>query len=154
MKARLLLQAKMKCVCHQRWYDLLCNWHCTESCNTVTEAKTSVLVSMGLSAMQDQYTAGHESPAQSNPASAGDTDSNGLEDTKGELQHGCEHYRRRCKLVAPCCGEVFWCRHCHNDAKSDNEVVRQSALSADTPNQQQQCLLMYSFLCTGSQEEA
>ena len=22
--------------------------------------------------------------------------------------HGCMHYRRRCKLVAPCCGEAFW----------------------------------------------
>eukprot|EP00775_Hariotina_reticulata_P005876 gene5876-6117_t len=37
------------------------------------------------------------------------------------MQHGCEHYRRRCKLVAPCCGEVFWCRHCHNQAKDDSE---------------------------------
>ncbi|KAF8062955.1 RZPF34 [Scenedesmus sp. PABB004] len=39
----------------------------------------------------------------------------------GVMQHGCEHYRRRCKLVAPCCGEVFWCRHCHNVAKDDSE---------------------------------
>jgi len=29
----------------------------------------------------------------------------------------CEHYRRGCRVVAPCCGEVFGCRHCHNDAK-------------------------------------
>ncbi|GBF97018.1 hypothetical protein Rsub_09491, partial [Raphidocelis subcapitata] len=36
-------------------------------------------------------------------------------------KHGCEHYRRRCRLVAPCCGEVFWCRHCHNAAKDDGE---------------------------------
>lgn len=71
---------------------------------------------------EDHCKAAQESPVQSNPASARDTDSNGLEDTKGELQHGCEHYRRRCKLVAPCCGEIFWCRHCHNDTKSDNEV--------------------------------
>ncbi|KAL4565079.1 hypothetical protein LXL04_029162 [Taraxacum kok-saghyz] len=27
---------------------------------------------------------------------------------------GCEHYRRRCKLRAPCCNKLFWCRHCHN----------------------------------------
>ena len=40
---------------------------------------------------------------------------------KGE--HGCTHYRRRCRLVTPCCGEVFWCRHCHNEAKSQNETV-------------------------------
>ncbi|GJM95505.1 hypothetical protein PR202_ga12248 [Eleusine coracana subsp. coracana] len=34
----------------------------------------------------------------------------------GKLEHGCEHYRRRCKIVAPCCGQVFPCRHCHNEA--------------------------------------
>ncbi|PFH38730.1 CHY zinc finger domain-containing protein [Besnoitia besnoiti] len=34
---------------------------------------------------------------------------------------GCAHYRRKCKLVAPCCGEVFWCRHCHNEIKSEAE---------------------------------
>ncbi|KAM3254977.1 hypothetical protein ACQJBY_042805 [Aegilops geniculata] len=34
----------------------------------------------------------------------------------GKMEHGCEHYRRRCKIVAPCCKEVFPCRHCHNDA--------------------------------------
>lgn len=28
----------------------------------------------------------------------------------------CEHYRRRCKIVAPCCNQVFPCRHCHNEA--------------------------------------
>ena len=33
------------------------------------------------------------------------------------LTMGCEHYRRRCKLVAPCCGEVFWCRFCHDEVK-------------------------------------
>uniref|UniRef100_K4AF86 CHY-type domain-containing protein n=1 Tax=Setaria italica TaxID=4555 RepID=K4AF86_SETIT len=37
-------------------------------------------------------------------------------------QHGCEHYRRGCRVVAPCCGEVFGCRHCHNDAKNSLEV--------------------------------
>mmetsp|Transcript_98789 Transcript_98789/g.205933 ORF Transcript_98789/g.205933 Transcript_98789/m.205933 type:complete len:342 (+) Transcript_98789:68-1093(+) len=31
---------------------------------------------------------------------------------------GCRHYRRRCRIVAPCCGETYWCRHCHNDAQS------------------------------------
>lgn len=38
-------------------------------------------------------------------------------------EHGCVHYRRRCRLVAPCCGELFWCRHCHNEAKSQDEMV-------------------------------
>ena len=35
--------------------------------------------------------------------------------------HGCRHYRRRVKFVAPCCGEVFWCRHCHDEIKSQGE---------------------------------
>lgn len=30
----------------------------------------------------------------------------------------CLHYKRRCKIRAPCCGEVFTCRHCHNEATS------------------------------------
>ncbi|KAL5135647.1 E3 ubiquitin-protein ligase MIEL1 [Glycine soja] len=34
----------------------------------------------------------------------------------GKLQYGCEHYKRRCKIRAPCCNQIFPCRHCHNDA--------------------------------------
>ncbi|GIL45357.1 hypothetical protein Vafri_2604 [Volvox africanus] len=29
---------------------------------------------------------------------------------------GCKHYRRKCQLVAPCCGKIFTCRLCHDDA--------------------------------------
>lgn len=29
----------------------------------------------------------------------------------------CLHYRRRCSIRAPCCNEVFDCRHCHNEVK-------------------------------------
>nr|GMD64044.1 E3 ubiquitin-protein ligase MIEL1 [Ipomoea batatas] len=36
----------------------------------------------------------------------------------GKMLFGCEHYRRRCKIRAPCCNEIFTCRHCHNEAKS------------------------------------
>lgn len=39
----------------------------------------------------------------------------------GAKRYGCAHYRRRCKIRAPCCNEVFDCRHCHNDAKNINE---------------------------------
>lgn len=28
----------------------------------------------------------------------------------------CNHYRRRCRIRAPCCNEIYPCRHCHNDA--------------------------------------
>eukprot|EP00890_Picochlorum_soloecismus_P005086 jgi/Picsp_1/5579/NSC_02938-R1_ring finger and chy zinc finger domain-containing protein 1 len=39
----------------------------------------------------------------------------------GSGLYGCKHYRRRVKFVAPCCGEVFACRHCHNEAKQQME---------------------------------
>ncbi|CAN6284427.1 unnamed protein product [Urochloa humidicola] len=32
------------------------------------------------------------------------------------MEHGCKHYRRRCKIVAPCYKQVFTCSHCHNEA--------------------------------------
>ncbi|KAL7600817.1 hypothetical protein Lser_V15G22907 [Lactuca serriola] len=48
-----------------------------------------------------------------------------------KLKHGCEHYRRRCKLCAPCCNKVFWCHRCHdnytsalNDPKERHNIVR------------------------------
>ncbi|AUF82230.1 E3 ubiquitin--protein ligase MIEL1-like protein [Tetraselmis virus 1] len=34
---------------------------------------------------------------------------------------GCKHYRRKCRIVAPCCGEVFWCRRCHDEEKNEQE---------------------------------
>ena len=34
-----------------------------------------------------------------------------------EIIRRCSHYRRRCKIRAPCCNEIFDCRHCHNEAK-------------------------------------
>ncbi|KAK1265541.1 hypothetical protein QJS04_geneDACA021306 [Acorus gramineus] len=43
------------------------------------------------------------------------TDSERLE--RGHLLYGCHHYRRRCRIRAPCCNEIFDCRHCHNEAK-------------------------------------
>ncbi|VFQ75035.1 unnamed protein product [Cuscuta campestris] len=40
----------------------------------------------------------------------------------GSGYFGCSHYMRRCKIRAPCCGEIFDCRHCHNEAKNSLEV--------------------------------
>ncbi|KAJ6743610.1 CHY-TYPE/CTCHY-TYPE/RING-TYPE ZINC FINGER PROTEIN [Salix viminalis] len=34
----------------------------------------------------------------------------------------CLHYRRRCRIRAPCCNEIFDCRHCHNEAKNNINV--------------------------------
>ncbi|PWZ56429.1 E3 ubiquitin-protein ligase MIEL1 [Zea mays] len=33
------------------------------------------------------------------------------------IANSCAHYSRGCSVVAPCCGQAFGCRHCHNDAK-------------------------------------
>lgn len=40
----------------------------------------------------------------------------------GSGHYGCSHYRRRCKIRAPCCDEIFDCRHCHNELKNSIEV--------------------------------
>eukprot|EP00897_Mesotaenium_endlicherianum_P003374 jgi/Mesen1/3064/ME000018S02374 len=40
---------------------------------------------------------------------------------KGIFKYSCQHYKRRCKLRAPCCGQVFPCRHCHNEAQAGDE---------------------------------
>ncbi|GMG98778.1 hypothetical protein Nepgr_000618 [Nepenthes gracilis] len=40
----------------------------------------------------------------------------------GSGKYGCAHYRRRCKIRAPCCNEIFDCRHCHNEAMNSLEI--------------------------------
>lgn len=41
----------------------------------------------------------------------------------GKMGYGCKHYRRRCKIRAPCCNEIFHCRHCHNEATTDRHEI-------------------------------
>ncbi|KAM3332450.1 hypothetical protein ACQJBY_027947 [Aegilops geniculata] len=41
---------------------------------------------------------------------------------KGLMQYGCAHYRRRCRIRAPCCNEIFDCRHCHNESKNSIKI--------------------------------
>ncbi|GKV46311.1 hypothetical protein SLEP1_g53300 [Rubroshorea leprosula] len=41
---------------------------------------------------------------------------------RGSENFGCSHYRRRCKIRAPCCNEIFHCRHCHNESKNSIEI--------------------------------
>lgn len=36
---------------------------------------------------------------------------------------GCKHYRRKCKLIAPCCGRAFVCRLCHDDAVQEAHIL-------------------------------
>ncbi|KAK3036387.1 hypothetical protein RJ639_032156, partial [Escallonia herrerae] len=40
----------------------------------------------------------------------------------GSGNFGCSHYRRRCKIRAPCCNEIFDCRHCHNESKNSLDI--------------------------------
>ncbi|GAB2277245.1 hypothetical protein Dimus_011952, partial [Dionaea muscipula] len=41
--------------------------------------------------------------------------------TRGYMDYGCQHYWRRCRIRAPCCNEIFDCRHCHNEAKVSHD---------------------------------
>lgn len=47
-----------------------------------------------------------------------------LQRQRGLGEYGCKHYRRRVKFVAPCCGMICWCRHCHDEEKNRDEPVR------------------------------
>ncbi|KAL2543550.1 CHY-type/CTCHY-type/RING-type Zinc finger protein [Forsythia ovata] len=53
---------------------------------------------------------------------------------KGCSEYGCSHYRRRCRIRAPCCNEIFDCRHCHNEAKNNMEIDQN--LRHDVPRHQ------------------
>ena len=36
---------------------------------------------------------------------------------------GCPHYRRKCKILTPCCSRTYVCRLCHNSAVNDGHVA-------------------------------
>lgn len=47
--------------------------------------------------------------------------------------YGCKHYKRKAKLVAPCCGNVYSCRFCHDEAEGhelDRKQVSEVECSA------------------------
>lgn len=41
-----------------------------------------------------------------------------------KLTFGCKHYKRNCKLLAPCCNKLFTCIRCHDDLTTDHSVDR------------------------------
>ncbi|XP_074592704.1 E3 ubiquitin-protein ligase MIEL1-like [Curcuma longa] len=41
----------------------------------------------------------------------------------GKMGYGCKHYRRRCMIRAPCCSQIFHCRHCHNESTKDSHAM-------------------------------
>ncbi|KAI3992445.1 hypothetical protein MKX01_022536 [Papaver californicum] len=67
---------------------------------------------------------------------------------RGLMQYGCAHYCRRCRIRAPCCNEIFNCRHCHNEAKNSTNVKGNHG--HDLPRQQVQQVIC--SLCGTEQE--
>lgn len=44
-------------------------------------------------------------------------------DKISSVEHQCEHYKRNCKYVAKCCGNIYHCRKCHDD-NENHEINR------------------------------
>lgn len=42
-----------------------------------------------------------------------------------ESTFGCKHYKRNCKLLAPCCNKLYTCIRCHDD-QTDHSVDRKA----------------------------
>ncbi|MBA0718294.1 hypothetical protein Golax_006049, partial [Gossypium laxum] len=49
-----------------------------------------------------------------------------------ELALGCKHYKRNCKLFAPCCNQLYTCIHCHNDV-ADHKLDREKSFEDNCP---------------------
>ncbi|KAI8089505.1 zinc-ribbon-domain-containing protein [Halteromyces radiatus] len=64
---------------------------------------------------------------------------------------GCQHYQRKCKLVAYCCGKIYSCRFCHDESPhSDHAIVR-------TDTKRMFCMLCQTIqpaaqVCAGCQQ--
>ncbi|XP_043193803.1 RING finger and CHY zinc finger domain-containing protein 1-like isoform X2 [Amphibalanus amphitrite] len=51
----------------------------------------------------------------------------------GSERYGCKHYRRKARLVAPCCDKVYPCRFCHDEVEDhqlDRKTVREVVCAA------------------------
>ncbi|XP_039117493.1 probable E3 ubiquitin-protein ligase RZFP34 isoform X1 [Dioscorea cayenensis subsp. rotundata] len=77
-----------------------------------------------------------------------DTNGNSNEE-RGLMEYGCPHYRRRCHIRAPCCNQIFDCRHCHNEAMQ-NSINVDKVHRHDLPRHQVQQVIC--SLC-GTQQE-
>ncbi|KAK8537558.1 hypothetical protein V6N12_043716 [Hibiscus sabdariffa] len=62
-----------------------------------------------------------------------------------ELALGCKHYKRNCKLFAPCCNQLHTCIHCHNEV-ADHKLDRKSV----TKMMCMKCLVIQSIALTCS----
>jgi hypothetical protein len=50
----------------------------------------------------------------------GDNGSDTHQPGAGADSGGCEHYRRKCDVLAPCCGRYFCCHLCHDEHFASN----------------------------------
>lgn len=73
---------------------------------------------------------------------------------------GCNHYQRKCKLIAPCCNKAFPCRFCHDEASADGHILNRFTvknvlcMECNTQQQSQQvcsnkdcCAELGSYFC-------
>uniref|UniRef100_T1J6Q6 RING finger and CHY zinc finger domain-containing protein 1 n=1 Tax=Strigamia maritima TaxID=126957 RepID=T1J6Q6_STRMM len=44
------------------------------------------------------------------------------------MESGCEHYSRKCLIVAPCCNAIYWCRVCHDDDDENDHILNRKAI--------------------------
>ncbi|KAF8062684.1 zinc finger protein BRUTUS-like [Scenedesmus sp. PABB004] len=68
----------------------------------------------GAAAAGEQQQQQQEPAAPGGGAAVGEAHKTYADAAAGVL--GCKHYRRSAQLVAPCCGKVFTCRLCHDEA--------------------------------------
>lgn len=54
---------------------------------------------------------------EANEANENNESNNKLQTTP--FSYGCKHYLRRCKIISPCCNEIYSCRLCHDEEKYD-----------------------------------
>jgi len=54
-----------------------------------------------------------------------------------DLTFGCSHYKRKCKLIAPCCDTAYNCRFCHDEAVTNHTLDRQKVREIE-------CLLCFT----------
>jgi RING finger/CHY zinc finger protein 1 len=40
-----------------------------------------------------------------------------------DLVLGCSHYKRNCRIKAPCCKKIFTCRRCHDEQVEDHHKI-------------------------------
>ena len=66
---------------------------------------------------------GEGSDTAAGPTRVGNN-SNSSSSNGSEIVLGCPHYKRACKMRAPCCQRLFTCRLCHDQA-SDHKVDRE-----------------------------